>query len=197
MSSLSQQKAELRKQVLTRRKAQIDSVATSNLIWRKIYGLNEYAEAERILFYVSARSEVRSTTAIEQALQAGKEVFVPWCREDGQLALFHLQDMGELVAGSYGILEPSADLKANPQRQGAPEALDVVIVPGIAFDTTGGRLGHGKGYYDKLLANVSADCLLIAPAYECQIVDRVPTEPHDVAVDLVVTEKRVIRCELA
>ncbi len=76
----------------------------------------------------------------------------------------------------------------------APENLDVILVPGLAFDRLGGRIGHGKGYYDRLLAQVDPRTALISPAFECQIVEKCPMESHDCRVHVIVTENEVIRC---
>src|SRR5690606_12589692 len=98
----------------------------------------------------------------------------------------------ELELGMYKILEPRQDLRNLPEKQVAVEELDLVMVPGVAFDPRGGRMGHGKGYYDKLLQNARPDCPLVALAFECQIFDEVPSGGHDLFMDKVVTERRVI-----
>ena len=79
----------------------------------------------------------------------------------------------------------------SPIATSRPAALDLIVVPGVAFDRRGGRLGQGKGFYDRLLTQVRPDTLLVAPAFECQIFDSVPTLPHDRPVDRVVTETNV------
>jgi 5-formyltetrahydrofolate cyclo-ligase len=73
------------------------------------------------------------------------------------------------------------------------DRLDLVVVPGVAFDPQGNRLGWGAGYYDRLLAQVRADAPIVALAFECQIVPAIPPESHDVPVDVIVTEQRIIR----
>jgi 5-formyltetrahydrofolate cyclo-ligase len=71
------------------------------------------------------------------------------------------------------------------------EELDLVVVPGVAFDRAGGRMGHGKGYYDKLLEHARPDTPLVALAFECQLFPEIPAEAHDVFMDKVVTEAAV------
>ena len=93
----------------------------------------------------------------------------------------------KLSAGSFGILEPKPELRRLPIHQFSPEDLDAVLVPGLAFDRTGGRLGRGKGYYDRFFQKLPKKTLLIGLAFDEQVVERVPLEPHDRKIDLLVT----------
>jgi 5-formyltetrahydrofolate cyclo-ligase len=115
---------------------------------------------------------------------------VPYC-VNGELELFHLQNRDELAVGMYKILEPKAELRALANKRVEPGDLDLVIVPGVAFDREGGRTGHGFGYYDKLLNRARPDAPLIALAFECQLFPRIPMQDHDVFMDKVVTEVAV------
>ncbi len=154
--------------------------------------LPAYAEADVVMFYIDVRSEVRTRHDLELALQSGKKIIVPWCNEDGELELFHLESMEELELGMYRILEPRQELRRLPSRQVNVESLDLIMVPGVGFDIRGGRMGHGKGYYDKLLEHARKDTPLVALAFECQIFDEIPVADHDVFMDLIITEDRVI-----
>ena len=128
-----------------------------------------------------AGSEVRTRHVLPEALAHGKRVVVPWCVvETNHLELFLLEDMAELVEGAYKILEPRAELRTLPAKVVRPEELDLGMVPGTAFDPFGGRMGQGKGYYDRLLANARADALLVGMAFNGQIFDEIPVAPHDV-----------------
>ena len=152
----------------------------------------EYADAKTVLFYVDAGSEVRTRQALPDALKDGKRIVVPWCVvETNELELFHLEDMSELVEGAYKILEPREGLRLAPGKRLTPADLDLVMVPGTAFDPRGGRMGQGKGYYDRLLANTRPDVTLIGLAFECQMFPEIPVAPHDVFMDAVITEKQV------
>jgi 5-formyltetrahydrofolate cyclo-ligase len=91
----------------------------------------------------------------------------------------------------YRILEPKNELRSVAAKHLQPEDLDLVMVPGVAFDREGGRTGHGKGYYDKLLQHARRDAPLVALSFECQLFDRIPAEEHDIYMDKVVTEKDV------
>jgi 5-formyltetrahydrofolate cyclo-ligase len=100
--------------------------------------------------------------------------------------------MEELAIGMYNIFEPAEQLRRQPAKQVPVSQIDLAMVPGVAFDERGGRLGHGKGYYDKLLENARPDCPLVALAFECQIFPEIPVGEHDIYMDKVITERRVI-----
>jgi 5-formyltetrahydrofolate cyclo-ligase len=112
--------------------------------------------------------------------------------ETNTLELFLLEDVSELVEGAYKILEPKEELRKLPRKIVKPEELDLVMVPGTAFDKRGGRMGQGKGYYDRLLASARPDAPLVGVAFDCQIFDEIPVDAHDVFMDLVLTETRAI-----
>jgi len=122
----------------------------------------------------------------------GARVAVPW-REDDVLALFAVAGPGELEPAGFGLLEPSEAVRREPGRAVDPASVDLVVVPGLAFDRRGGRLGHGRGYYDGLLPRCPDRAPRVALAFECQVVDAVPMGPRDQPMDLLVTERAVYR----
>jgi 5-formyltetrahydrofolate cyclo-ligase len=152
--------------------------------------LPEYTAAKTVMFYIDVRDEVRTRHALPEAILGDKRIVIPYC-VDGELELFHLESMDELDVGMYKILEPRAELRDVPAKRLQPEDLDLVMVPGVAFDRQGGRTGHGKGYYDKLLEHARADAPLIALAFECQMFPEIPCGSHDIYMDKVVTELAV------
>ena len=99
--------------------------------------------------------------------------------------------MNELAVGMYKILEPKAELCPPAEKQCRPEDPDLVMVPGVAFDRSGGRMGHGKGYYDKLLQHARPDTPLVALAFDCQLFPEIPVARHDVFMDKIITESAV------
>jgi 5-formyltetrahydrofolate cyclo-ligase len=99
--------------------------------------------------------------------------------------------MDELELGMYRILEPKQELRTVVEKRVEVDELDLIMVPGVAFDVRGARTGHGKGYYDKLLEHARPDTPLVALAFECQMFEEIPVEEHDVFMDKVVTEKAV------
>jgi len=157
-------------------------------IKERLFSLLEYKFTETILFYISYGSEVGTHEIIKEALNE-KRVVVPISnKNDFSLILSELKDWDDLEIGSYGILEPKKD-SINEVKIGE---IDLIIVPGVAFDKSGNRLGHGKGYYDRLLKNSNA--VKIALCYELQVVDKVPTDENDIPVDIIITEKKIITC---
>ena len=141
------------------------------------------------MFYVDAGSEVRTRHLLATAIGHGKRIVVPYCIvETNQLELFLLEDVSELVEGAYRILEPKEELRSLPGKRVQPAELDLVMVPGTAFDPNGGRMGQGKGYYDRLLEGVRPEAPLVALAFDCQIFPEIPVAAHDVFMDLVLTE---------
>lgn len=191
IESLAAQKAELRQLARTRRKAQVNREPLSQRILGAVMSLPEFALADTVMFYLNAASEVQTRFALPTVFELGKSVVVPWCNDEGELELFRLTSTNELTPGRYGILEPAVELRHQPQHAISIADLQLILVPGVAFDYSGGRIGQGKGYYDKLLSRVSPDTTFIAPAFECQMFETVPTSEHDIRMHTVVTEAGV------
>ncbi|HAC90133.1 MAG TPA: 5-formyltetrahydrofolate cyclo-ligase [Planctomycetaceae bacterium] len=183
-------KQQIRAAAHENRKNQIDIDAVSRQIVSRFMQLPEYSSAKTVMFYVDVRDEVRTRHALPEALQSGKRIVIPYC-VDGLLELFHLESMDELSVGMYKILEPKAELREVASKRLHPQDLDLIMVPGVAFDRNGGRTGHGKGYYDKLLEHARPDAPLIALAFECQLFPEIPCESHDIYMDKVVTQSDV------
>jgi len=187
---LGLRKQEIRTAAHAARKAQPDKETVSQKITDTVVGLPEYQSADCIMWYVDVRAEARTRQALPDAVASVKKIVIPFC-VDGELELFHLESMDELSEGMYGILEPSEELREVATKRIPVEQLDLILVPGVAFDKMGGRTGHGKGYYDKLLENARPDTPLVSLAFECQIFDEIPMQSHDIFMDKVVTENNV------
>jgi 5-formyltetrahydrofolate cyclo-ligase len=188
--TFQERKKQLREQAHANRNAQPDKEDLSRLILERFVALPEYRAANVVMYYVDVRSEVRTRHYLPEALKHDKKIVVPYC-VDGELELFHLTAMDELAIGMYKILEPKAELRSLPEKRFAPHQLDLVMVPGVAFDRSGARMGHGFGYYDKLLQHARPDAPLIALAFECQLFSEIPTQEHDIFMDKIITEKAV------
>jgi 5-formyltetrahydrofolate cyclo-ligase len=189
--TLFERKAAIRKQAHAARRELTHKDELSRLIVSRFVDLPEYASADTVMYYVDVRDEVRTRHALPEAICTGKRIIVPWCNDEGELELFHLESMDELETGMYGILEPLAELRTRDDKHVAPQDLELIMVPGVGFDRRGGRTGHGKGYYDKLLEHAHPDAPLVALAFECQMFDEIPMQPHDIFMDKVLTEAAV------
>jgi 5-formyltetrahydrofolate cyclo-ligase len=185
-----QRKKEIREQAHANRKDQPDKEQLSRTICERFVALPEYAAAKTAMFYVDVRTEVRTREYLPKVLGCGKRIVVPYC-VDGELELFLLESMDELAIGMYKILEPKAELRSLPEKRVDVKELDIIMVPGVAFDHTGARMGHGFGYYDKLLEHARPDAPLVALAFECQLFPEIPTAPHDIFMDKIITERAI------
>ena len=189
--ALHEAKLALRRQILERRDvlpAEARGVASA-AIAAKIAALPQFTSARTVLLTIAFRSEWSTAALLHAALAATKTVVVP--RVDVQARMLELHSITDperdVVAGPMGIPEPRLD-----QPRVTRDAIEFVLVPGVAFDLAGHRLGYGGGYYDRLLPMLPPHAARVAGAFEIQIVDRVPAAPHDVAVDAIVTESRIV-----
>lgn len=181
-----------RKTAYQARNAQIDKDKLSEIICNKFVAQPAYQKADTIMWYVHCRSEVRTLNALKTELSKSKRIVIPFCTQDAEqqnkLGLWWLEDLSELVPGTWGILEPPIEKWEDKNKIIEPNEIDLIMVPGVAFDHEGGRLGNGAGYYDRLLQGVRHDTVLTAICYESQICEKVVMEKHDVAMHHVLTE---------
>jgi len=163
----------------------------SSKIKENLYSLDEFKEAKNIMAYVSFNSEVDTQNLIKELLDKEKNVIVPFVQKNSPiLQLSELKSFNELEPKTLGILEP----KDNFIREFNIKKLDLVIIPGIVFDQNGHRIGYGYGYYDRFLKKLSDKIKKIGFACEFQLVNKIPEEIHDVPVNIVITENRVLVC---
>src|SRR4030067_2126569 len=188
-------KKEIRHQVLSRR----DSLSTderinlSRKICNNLLSLDEFKSAKTVHFFLTTRSEVITEEAVRRSLLLGKDVVVPVMdKKHKRIMLSKLSDYdNELMIMHHGIHEPKPEF----MRHVDLNEVDLMVLPGVAFDKSGHRLGYGAGYYDRLPEGEHTRPVLTALAFELQIVDQIPVAGHDVHVDIIVTEDRVIRCK--
>ncbi len=143
----------------------------------------------RIALYAAMRGEVGTDRIRSRCLAGGSLLFYPRVMEDGDLSFFRHREGDGWVAGRFGIREPAAA----PGDEGVRGGFDLVVVPGLAFDPAGRRLGQGYGYYDRFLAGLGGTALTVGLAFSWQLVPDVPVDTWDVPVDAVVTEDGIIR----
>ncbi len=160
-------------------------------IRKRLFALVDFKAAKNILFYASFRSEVDTMASLKRTFKQRKKVALPLVDEKRRkLFLYRIKDVSELTPGYMGIPEPGI----TRGRKVNLKDIDVVIVPGAGFDVRGNRLGYGFGYYDKLLSKSERHVTAVALAFEEQIIPEVPGEKHDIKIDKIVTDKRVINC---
>ncbi len=183
-------KQAIREHAHANRRAQENKDELSQEICGRFAGLPEFERAKCVLAYIDVRTEVRTRHFLPELLKSGKRVVVPYCVDD-VLELFELSDMDELSIGMYKILEPKPELRQQPEKRVDVRDVDLIMVPGVAFDRRGARMGHGFGYYDKLLEHARPDTPLVALAFECQLFSEIPTQDHDIFMDKIITESAV------
>ena len=160
-------------------------------IIKHVLALPEFGQALVVMVYVSIKGEVETRDLIKICLSLGKKVVVPITdQKDNSLSAAEIKDLNELTPGAFGIPEPKSDFI----RLLNPEDINLVIVPGIAFDRRGNRIGYGFGYYDNFLKKLKSGCSKIALAYDFQIVGEIPAESNDVRVERIVTESGSFLC---
>jgi 5-formyltetrahydrofolate cyclo-ligase len=160
----------------------------SAAICARLCALPAFASASAIVGYLAVRKEADPAQALRAAAEAGKRVGLPRIEDQGGLGL-HLYRPGDaLVDNAYGIGEPAADA---PRL--AHDAVSLIVVPALAVDERGYRIGYGQGYYDRLLPRLPR-ALKVAIAYEFQLLAEAPEQPGDAPVDWVVTDERALRC---
>lgn len=191
--AVAAEKQALRKRVLVERAAVPPAARAeaSAVITARLEALEELAQARAVLGYAAFGAEVDLDGFLAARLARGRQVYLPWV--DGEdLHAARVADLaGSLAPGWRGVREPSPQWRAPAD----PTVLDAVVVPGLAFDRRGHRLGYGGGHFDRLLSRLRPGTLVVGVAFDAQLVDAVPVEDHDVPVDAVVTESCTVRTD--
>ncbi len=179
-------KKELRKKYRAIRDRETDRAGKSEAIVNKVYGMERFRIAHTVAVYMAMGTEPDMSSLMEAALEEGKTVAVP--RVEGDELRFYGYMPGDYLSESrFGVMEPLPD----PSREIGPERMDLVIVPGLCFDTERNRLGYGKGYYDRFLSVCKA--FSIGVCYDSRLSDEpLPCSRHDRKVDAVITPGRII-----
>lgn len=172
-------KNELRKKY--REIRQNSDKTADEIIFNKVISCDEVKNAENIFCYISVNDEVSTEKIIKYLLEAGKTVSVPLCVDKGKMIAVKISSFYDLKEGMYGIPEPKSHTEFEKQM------LDLIIVPALAFDKEGYRLGYGGGYYDRFMANSKAFKLGICRSE--LYVEALPHAEFDIKVDKVITER--------
>ncbi len=186
-------KKALRKKIITLRDklSPAEIIEKSALIAEMLYSLPAYNKAEKIMFFIDFGSEVSTRSMVEETIKRGKVALAPKALpKTRELIPSQILDWdSDLAPGAYNIPEPrDAALRACK-----PEDIDLLIVPGVAFDIKGNRLGYGGGYYDRFFPMLKPGVLLAALVFDLQIQPEIPVDEWDRRVDMVITEKRIIK----
>lgn len=184
----------LRKEILTKRN-NIDIAEKEKMdkkILDRFYESKYYKEAKNIFIYISYESEIDTKDIINKAFNDNKKIYVPRTEFKTRLMdAVEIKSLDNLVKSEYGILEPSVK---EPHID--PNELDLIVVPGVAFDRDGGRMGYGAGFYDRYFKKISNDnikrIVKLALAYDFQVLEEVPMNAQDIPVSYIITEKEFI-----
>lgn len=161
--------------------------SASRLVEQAFINTAEFAVAGVVALYAAINNEIDTSDLLQAALSLNKEVLYPVVA--GEELLFRLVTTpAALLPGAFGILEPAACCSEYP-----PSAADLIVIPGVAFDLGGRRIGYGKGYYDRALHRLEGEGRLVGFCHDFQLLDEIAEEPHDVKLDMIITEKRVVR----
>lgn len=190
---VNEQKTKLRQAGLQFRHSLTEEIIQrhSDQIWSHLLEFSLYCQANTVMFYVALPGEVDTKPMIEQSLRMGKRIIVPVTDRSAKALLpCEIFGLDELVEGVSDVLEPPESLR----RVVLPEEIDLIVVPGVAFDRKGGRVGFGAGYYDRFLSHPQVRASTVALSFEGQIMDEVPRDDHDVSVEWLITEQGVFQC---
>lgn len=159
-------------------------IKNNKIIAEKLLSLAEFKKAKGVMFYISKGDEVNTHMAIKEAIKLGKDVAAPKIINK-KIIPFKIYSFADLSIGKFSILEPLKNKKIKKSR------IDLFVIPGIAFDIFCNRVGYGYGYWDKFLNDVDKKSI-IGLAFDIQIVKKISTEPHDITISKIITEKRII-----
>ena len=191
MSHAANKKEGLREKYVARRSAMAEAerLVKSDAISRVVTATNQFLESSIIAMYSPIREEVTTRNIFRSARRMEKTTAYPLVDKDrNMLRFFIVNDPDRLIPGTYGIREPDMH---NASEIAAHE-LDFILIPAVVLDMDGFRIGYGGGYYDRLLSDPSVQAFSTAIVYDFQVVERLPRHDHDMPVDCITTESRII-----
>jgi len=187
-------KGKIRQEIFLRREKLSEELVNSfsKIIERKVENLKEFKEAKTIMCYIAKGKEVNTMGIIQKSLALGKKVVAPKVNTSQQQIVLHeiRNPENDLSLGFKGILEPKSYMAVVKSLN----KIDFAVLPGIAFDRNGRRIGFGKGFFDKLFMDKPIHSILCGIAFDFQILDNLPHSSHDIPMDVIVSERRIIRC---
>ena len=198
---MEEKKRKIRQEFLKKRNnlSRDEIKSKSEKIEKELFSLPEFQRAKTVMFYVSFRSEVETEKMTRNTLKLKKKIVIPVVHGE-KIVVSEIKNLKkELTKGSFGIKEPKKEFR----RRVNQKEIDLVVVPGVVFDKRGGRLGYGRGYYDRFLRSKSIksrmsrshQCALIGLAFDLQIARKIPLVKGDMKVDKIVTESGIVDCK--
>ncbi len=198
---MEEKKRKIRQKFLKKRNnlSRDEIKSKSEKIEKELFSLPEFQRAKTVMFYVSFRSEVETEKMTRNTLKLKKKIVIPVVHGE-KIVVSEIKNLKkELTKGSFGIKEPKKEFR----RRVNQKEIDLVVVPGVVFDKRGGRLGYGRGYYDRFLRSKSIksrmsrsrQCALIGLAFDLQIARKIPLVKGDMKVDKIVTESGIVDCK--
>ena len=198
---MEEKKRKIRQEFLKKRNnlSRDEIKSKSEKIEKELFSLPEFQRAKTVMFYVSFRSEVETEKMTRNALKLKKKIVIPVVHGE-KIVVSEIKNLKkELTKGSFGIKEPKKEFR----RRVNQKEIDLVVVPGVVFGKRGGRLGYGRGYYDRFLRSKSIrsrmsrsrQCALIGLAFDLQIARKIPLVKGDMKVDKIVTESGIVDCK--
>jgi len=187
----SRLKVEVRKSSLAKRAAlgEKERESKSRIIQQKLQDLPEFQQAQTVMLFLNFRDEVETTGLAEAAIASKKKLVLPCCAPHGILLPSEVRDLAvDLESGAWDIREP----KLTCERV-EPSEIDLIIVPGAAFDLQGNRLGYGGGFYDRFFMLLKPLTPRVALSFECQVIEQVPVDKHDIKMTMLITENEVYK----
>jgi 5-formyltetrahydrofolate cyclo-ligase len=183
----------IRKQMLDIRNKLSDSEVNSlsETIFLNLRGNSFLNSSSHVMVYLDFKHEAKTDAIINYCLEQNKKVYIPICiPETHEVCISRITSLNELQSGHFGIREPMIQ----HVRLSDSSLIDLVLVPGVAFDKDGNRAGFGAGYYDRFMKRLQPGAVKAALAFSFQVVDLVPSDEYDIPVDYIVTEKGTTRC---
>lgn len=179
-------KSDLRKELKAKRRTVCDKNKKDAEISALLLNSELYKKSDLILFYAALEDEINVDSSILSAFESGKKVALPVCTDgNGHMKFYYINSLDEIKKGFFGVREPDTDICSEVEEFSS----SICVVPGIAYDKRGYRLGYGKGYYDRFLKNYTS--LSVGLCYNELIKDTLPNGAYDVPVDYIISEKGI------
>ncbi len=187
-------KSKLRKEIIEKRNLLDENTvkSASKTIVKTLQSLPDLKQAKIVLSYMPYGKEVDIRPLNQWILNQGKVLCLPRVINKTEMEARAVNDISQgLLKSGFGVLEPTYDNELIDT-----DKIELILVPGLAFDKTGNRMGHGNGYYDRFLASCSTNTILIGIAYAFQVFDSIPFDKYDVKVNKLITEKFILNLKL-